>query len=122
MNAEQAIHAFWESFNLPAYDEYSVHEDAVLPYITYSFSYDTFGGTVPMSASVWYRSTSWLEVIAKAREIADSIGRSGKQLHTDNGCLWIMLDNPAYQRLGDEDKDIKRIYFNVWCDYITVNN
>ena len=42
MTAEQTLHSFWSSFGLTAYDENSVPDDAVLPYITYSVSYDSF--------------------------------------------------------------------------------
>lgn len=36
MNKAQAIQAFWESFGVPAYEESTVPDDAVMPYITYS--------------------------------------------------------------------------------------
>ena len=53
MDAEQAIHSFWSSFGLTAYDENSVPDTAELPYITYSLSYDTFDHQVSMVANLW---------------------------------------------------------------------
>ena len=51
MTAEQTLHSFWSSFGLTAYDENSVPDDAVLPYITYSVSYDSFDNNVSLTAS-----------------------------------------------------------------------
>ena len=36
MDKQQAIHGFWSSFGITAYDENSVPDDAELPYITYN--------------------------------------------------------------------------------------
>ena len=121
MTAEQAIYNFWSGFDLPAYDEYSVPDESSLPYLTYSFSYDSFGGVVSMSASIWYRTTSWTAPTNKAQQIITAIGRGGKQLRVDNGSIWLTLANPAYQRLGSENVDIKRVYFNLQAEYITTD-
>jgi hypothetical protein len=36
MNKSQALQSFWESFGIPAYNEYTVPDNAEMPYITYS--------------------------------------------------------------------------------------
>ena len=66
MNAEQALHKFWSSFNLVAYDENTVPDDAQLPYITYEASKDFFGATLAQSVSLWYYSQSWAAITEKA--------------------------------------------------------
>lgn len=118
MNAEQALHTFWSRFSLPAYDENSVPDSAQLPYITYSISYDSFDNNVSMSVSLWYKSTSWEDITLKAKEIIDSIGHGGIILKTDRGGIWLKRGNPMYQRIGNEDRTIKRIYLNIMAEYI----
>lgn len=118
MDAEQAIHAFWSSFGLTAYDENSVPETATMPYITYALSYDSFNSAVSLSASVWYRSTSWAAPTAKAHDIDERLRNGGVNLLTDNGAVWISKGTPFYQRLGDVEKDVKRIYFNITAEFI----
>ena len=107
MDAEQAIHSFWSSFGLTAYDENSVPDNAAMPYIT----------SVNLSASVWYHSTSWAAPTAKAHEIGNYISMGGITLPTDNGIVWIKRGSPFYQRLGDDDKNIKRVYINIQAEY-----
>ncbi len=118
MTAEQAIHNFWSGFGLTAYEENSVPDEAELPYITYSVSYDVFGHDVPMSASVWYRSTVWTDVIAKKDAISQAFGDSDYiQLPTDEGSVRIWRGSPFAQRMGDVDTSIKRYLINVTAEY-----
>ena len=117
MDAEQAIHSFWSSFGLTAYDENSVPDNAQLPYITYSMSYDSFDSTVSLTASAWDNSYSWLLLTDTAHEIADYIG-SGRIIKTDNGGVWLIKGSPFYQRTGTEKDNVKRIYFNIMAEYI----
>lgn len=118
MTAEQAIHAFWSSFGITAYDENSVHDDAQLPYITYSLSVDTFNNTVLNTINIWYRSMSWINVTEKAKEIINTITDGGISIPTDNGIIRMNLGNPIYNRMGEENKNIKRIRMNIETEYI----
>lgn len=118
MTAEQAIHSFWSSFNLIAYDQNSVPDDAQLPYITYSLSVDTFNNTVLNTINIWYRSTSWINVTDKAKEIINTITDGGISIPTDKGIIRMNLGNPIYNRMGDEDGNIKRIRMNIETEYI----
>ena len=52
MNKSQAIHKFWNQFNIPAYDQYSVPDDAPFPYITYSVALDSLDNVVTLNASI----------------------------------------------------------------------
>ena len=58
MDKAQAIHDFWSRFSLPVYDENTVDDDAVMPYITYSVATGSLEDIVLLNASLWYRSTS----------------------------------------------------------------
>lgn len=117
MTAEQAIHSFWSSFSLTAYDENSVPDDAVLPYITYSVSYDSFDNDVSLTASAWDKSYSWMRLTQLANAIDSYIGKT-KMIRTDNGGIRITKGSPFYQRTGTEKDTVKRIYFNIRAEYI----
>lgn len=119
MNKEQTLHSFWSSFGLKAYDELSVPDDAALPYITYEVRTDSFGNAVALSASIWYRSTSWAEVTAKEHEVYERIGRGGVIVDYDGGALWIQRGAPWAHRLNDpSDEMIRRIALNTSVEYL----
>lgn len=118
MNAEQAIQNFWSSFSIPAYDENSVAKNAVMPYVTYSLSVDTFDNTILNTINLWYRSMSWISVTEKAKEIINTITDGGISIPTDKGIIRMNLGNPIYNRMGDEDRNIKRIKMNIETEYI----
>ena len=119
------IYEFWNSFEMPAYEENSVPtgEDAPkFPYITYQLVTDSLGNEVAMTASVWYRGTSWVEANAKTEEISQRIGRKGAVLDCNGGKVWIKRGTPFAQNMGDEsDNLIKRKYLNITAEYLTAD-
>ena len=119
------IYEFWNSFEMPAYEENSVPtgEDAPkFPYITYQLVTDSLGNEVAMTASLWYRGTSWVEANAKTEEISQRIGRKGTVLDCNGGKVWIKRGTPFAQNMGDEsDNLIKRKYLNITAEYLTAN-
>jgi hypothetical protein len=120
MTKAAAIHAFWNRFGIPAYEENTVQEDATYPYITYQLVTDAYIREVVMTASVWYRSTSWKECNAKAEEIGRTIGMGGTVLRCDDGRIWLKRGTPFSQSMGDESDDlVKRKYINISAEYIT---
>jgi len=121
MDKAQAIHKLWSSFELPAYDEQTVPQDAKMPYITYRVASDSIGNVVNLNASIWYRSTSWAEVTAKLREIEKAIGKNGYRIYQiDEGYVWFTKGTPFAQRMSDpEDDMIRRIYLNVQAEFLT---
>ena len=122
MDKAQAIHNFWGGFDIPAYDENTVPDDAPLPRITYSVSTDSFNNVVPLSANLWYKSTSWKEITEKSEEIAREIGATGYRIDAiDEGYLWIVKGTPFAQRLSDPtDGTIRRIYINILVEFLTL--
>ena len=119
MNALQTLQAFWESFDIPAYDEDTVPDRATLPYITYEASNDFFEAEVAQTANIYYRSTSWAAVTAKEQEIAEKITRGGIYLKCDEGAIWIKRATPWAQRMGDQSDDmIRRIVLNYTVEFI----
>lgn len=126
MTKAAAIYQFWASFGLDAYEENSVYQmDEVpkFPYLTYEFNSDSFGdGAVSLSASLWYRNTSWVTANAKADEISAVIGMGGITIPCDGGAIWIKRGFPFAQSMGDDtDNMIKRKLLSISVEYWTEN-
>lgn len=127
MTKEQALHNFWSSFGLTAYDENTVPDDATLPYITYQVSTGSYGSSIVMSAALWYRSQSWKDITAKAEEISNYIGLGGKVIKHDTGAIWVKQANTFAQRMNEGastqqsiDRTIRRIILNIVVDFINI--
>ena len=119
MNKVQALNSFWSSFGLKAYDETSVPDNAVLPYITYESSTDEFNHKVALTASLWYRSSSWESIELKQFAIANYISRGGVIVPYDGGSIWIAKGNPWSNRMSDANDDtIRRIVLNVEVEFL----
>ena len=122
MTKAAAIYQFWSSFGLTAYEENTVPDDAVFPYITYQLVTDSFDREIPLTASIWYRSESWTAINAKTEEISQKISRGGKIISCDGGAIWMKRGQPFAQSMGDESDDlIKRKYLNITAEYITAD-
>ena len=115
----QALCDFWNSFGLVAYDEFSVPDDASMPYITYSSSTSNFETPLFLSASLWYRSSSWADISHKADEIARRV-RDYTIIKIDGGYMHITRGSPFTNRMNDPNDDmIKRVYINVVVEFFT---
>ena len=116
MNKWQAINQFWNSFGVPAYDENSVPDDAVMPYITYNVSIGDFDAPVSMYASVWYKSMLWRDISLKVDEISERI-TPYKLIPLDNHeYVYITKGSPFAQRMTDSDT-VKRVYVNITAEF-----
>ena len=119
-----AFHAFWAQFGVPAYEENSVpdgDDSTGFPRLTYEFGTDAFGDySLSLTASLWYRDSSWVPVNAKAEEISAVIGRGGVMIPCDGGGFWITRGSPWMLSSGDENDDqIKRKIININGLWIT---
>lgn len=121
MDKSQAIHAFWSQFNIPAYDENSVPEDATMPYITYSVSLGSIESILMINGSLWYRSSSWRDISNKADEISQVVQESGYYIQKiDGGYLRIYSGDPFMQRLGEPGDDMtRRMHINLYAEFLT---
>ena len=111
MDRWEAIHSFWASFAIPAYEENSVpnQNDTIFPYITYEAATAGFDGDVFGTASVWSRSSSWLAADTIANTVYDRLKDGGVTIPYDGGMIWLTADTPFAQSMGDPDDDrIKR--------------
>ena len=122
MTKAAAIHNFWSSFGLPAYEESSVPNEAEFPYITYQLVTSSFENEIILTASLWYRGSSWVEINKKTEEISKNIGLCGKFIACDNGKIWLKRGSIFAQSMGDsKDSLIKRKYINLSAEYFTAD-
>ena len=125
MTKAAALYSFFSGFSIPAYEENSVYAMAAqgsaptMPYLTYEVKTDYFGESdTTISFSLWYRSTSWVDINAKSAEISAAIGRVGKFMDYDGGSVLIMRSQPWAQNMGDDSDDmVKRIVHNLNLRY-----
>ena len=122
MTKAAAIYQFWSSFGLTAYEENTVPDDAIFPYITYQLVTDSFDREIPLTASLWYRSEIWTAINDKTEEISHKISRGGKIIPCDGGAIWLKRGQPFAQNMGDESDDlIKRKYLNITAEFMTAD-
>lgn len=121
MNKEQVLHSFWSSYGLNAYDEFSVPDDAVMPYITYGVATGALEDVLVLHGSLWYRSPSWEQITLKAHQIAQDIGQYGhKIIPFDDGRLYLTQGVPFAQRMSDASDDmVRRIYININAEFLS---
>ena len=122
MDSLQTLNKFWNSFGWDAFNEATVPDNAFSGrqgYITYSTGKAEFERSVMLTASIWQRSTSWEDVISKAKEIERFIGLGGCIISYDDGFIWIKRGSPFYQTMSDEDDSVRRVYINVEVEYLT---
>ena len=121
MDKAQALHAFWSSFGLPAYDNTVVlDEGATMPYITYDVSTDSLENSLSLNASLWYRSTSWEAISKKAESIAFYIKHMNPpSISIDGGRMYVTKGTPFAQRMSDENPMIRRIVLSINVEFLT---
>lgn len=121
MNKWQALDEFWNSFDIPAFEQSTVPEDETLRgdfYITYEAVTDSLDRAVPMSASIWkLNTTKWDEISQKAEQISDALVQV-KTIPLDTGFLYITRGQPFAQRVADEDDSTRRIYINIMAEFL----
>lgn len=123
MTKEAALHYFMSHLGLTAYQENAVptgDEKPTFPYLTYEVATGSWDEPIPLSISLWYRSTSWVAANAMAESISQAISRGGVTLWCDGGMLWITRGEPFARSLGDDQDDqIKRKILNITVEYLT---
>lgn len=120
MTKEAALYSFWSSFDLPAYEENSVYVLA-FPYIAYEIETGSFcDGKIPLTASLYYRSTNWTAAHRKKQEIAEKISYGGITLPYDNGAMRITRGSKFSSDTGDPVDDmIKRVILNINVEFLS---
>ena len=121
MDKQQAFYKLWSMFNIPAYDENSVPDDATFPRIDYQVMTDSIDSPVFPIAKLWYRNTSWTAVDAKLNEIASYIEEM-LPISLDNGYMNVTPGTPFAQRMtAEDDPTIKGYLINLSVEFFTKN-
>lgn len=111
-NTAQALYEFWSGFDIPAFVEGHVPEEAQLPYITYSLT-----ETEPLEASshyarLWYRDTGLGTMLTKVDEIKETV-KQGVTIPCTGGYVAIRPGSPLVQTMQDQDRTVQYAYFNL---------
>lgn len=108
----QALYAFFSSFGIPAFVEYTEPDNTPAPYITYELTEPDWRGRALFHARVWYRSTSFTEIAAKVDEIRAALGE-GVSIATNSGAVYLWADdNWAQFQPMEGDPTLKCAYLS----------
>ena len=120
IDKSQALDAFWNSFSLPAYDENTVPDGLNMPYITYAVGTDSWGVSIPATASLWYRETTWANISQKTEEIAKAIGEYGYYSVPIYGGFMVIRKGEVFaQRMEDpEDDSVRRMLLSILVEFL----
>ena len=121
MDRWEALYSFWSSFGIPAYEENSVPENAAFPYITFEATVGDFENIIPLSASIWDRTTRGTAFIdTKADEIEQFIKNMDVCPVIKGGRYRVFTRGQFAQNMGDpDDKLIKRKLLSVKFEFMT---
>lgn len=114
MATVRALAEWFEQFGIGVYQEMNVPDEAEAPYITLPLREPEWDMPVSYQFTVWYKSTSNLELIQKADEIVAAVtstGTEGARIPCDGGRLVLYTDNPLMQDITDNDYKGIRISF-----------
>lgn len=125
MNKWQSQQQFWESFGLPAYDEntyFTKGERPAYPHITYQAISGVMGQIASVSASIWYKATSWADISQKADYILKQVS-GGRVVRVEGGFFWFKVPEltPFAQRVDSGDEQIKRILISMEVESLTAD-
>lgn len=121
MTQEAALHQFWNSFDIPAYNSVNVPDDATYPYIVYDMASGLWDDLAFPNISIWYRGNALTLLHNKVREIAETLKDGGTRIQCDGGMMWITAGTPWCNYMTDpEDDQIKRAVLNVNINFVTI--
>lgn len=107
--AAEAVKAFYSGF-LPAYQEGTIPEDIIPPYISFSLSVPEWNQKASHYVRVWDRSNVNTRIIRIADQITRAIGIC-KKIPFDGGYLVIWPETPLIQ--VEKDGDARYAYINL---------
>lgn len=122
MTKPAALHAFFNSFGIPAFLNTSIpnYRDAEMPYITYQYVANGFsGGAVFPTVQIWYKTSSEAIPNAKADDIYNRIGE-GLLLECDDGYIKLEHGSPWCVSSSSDDTTVKLRQINITMTYYTM--
>lgn len=120
MTKNEALYKFFSGFGIKAFPITSEPENMEFPWIVYENVIANAGDPpVNCTANVYYYSESEAGINAKVDEIAEKIGRGGKQEPYDGGTIWISCGTPWSTPVVDgSDTKLKRRVLNLTLVYM----
>ena len=115
-NTAIALYRFFSSFGLPAFPEYSVPDEAQLPYITYQLIEPDWDDGGTFYARVWYRTTTYTAINAKLDQIKAAVGEAVSLPFDSCGAVYLMKGTPFIQYMpmeGDDTLKVAYLNFNI---------
>ena len=115
-NTAIALYNFFSSFGLPAFPEYSVPDEAQLPYITYQLIEPDWDDGGTFYARVWYRTTTYTAINAKLDQIKAAVGEAVSLPVESGGAVYLMKGTPFIQYMpmeGDDTLKVAYLNFNI---------
>lgn len=120
MTKAEAMHGFWSSFGLPAYEENCVPGAARMPYITYSYAEASGGDEAAVSGDLWYSDRSWIEICEKTDEIAARLNDTGVMMTCSGGFIYLRAASPfAVNASGERKTGVIRRSLRLYAMYLT---
>lgn len=120
MNKWQFLDFFWNKFDVPAYDEYTVPETIDFPYISYESITAVFEYPLVITANIWDKSKSWERSAIIADKIAQEVqSMRGSSYEIEEGRVRVFFDEtPFSQRMNDDNLDIRHTVINIGIEYM----
>lgn len=113
--AAAAIKTFFSGFDVPAYSEDSVPDDAAFPYIAYSQNIPGWTRKASMFVKVWDMTTSNSRIMRIADQITAAIG-NGKTIDLPEGG-YLVIWQPDDETIQIQvDGDYRFAYINLWIN------
>lgn len=122
MDKEQALHFFWSSLGIPAYEENSVPDGTAFPYVTYQKMSGAFEDTLNPTGSIWTRKSTWADADALKSSLESLLGYGGQLYKIDGGYMVVKRGTPFAQGMSDDtDKMIRRYVINIAVEFLTAS-
>lgn len=123
MNKYEALHRFYSSFGIKAYEENSVPDDIKaddMPYLTYDVLTSPFDvQNTALSCQIFFKSTTLTKINALTEKIYSALD-GGAKLQCDTGYIILYPGTPFAQNVTTGDKTVKAKYINISADFIVL--
>lgn len=112
----EALHTYWNSFEVPAYPENSIPDNAKLPYIVYRVQKGEMFETMTDYVQIFDDGLNTERIIGIAKQITASIGLS-KRININSG--HIILRGIRWQIRKDTEENSVANYGDFSIEYNT---
>lgn len=107
MDIAKTLSLFWQQFDVPAYFDDLVPDDAELPYITFNVKTGNLNGNTILTAFNWHKNTLGgnLERTELLDKIATAIPVGGLLLTAENGYFFVYRNDVDFQSYWQDEEN-----------------